>query len=80
MITAFREFITASAVPCQSHLNISKPRPKATNSPKRGQSLIGDNTESSEEAKAWAEADPAVKAGWLIVEIRPWLAPKEVWP
>ena len=29
------------------------------------------NTESAEEAKAWAEADPAVKAGWLIVEIHP---------
>jgi len=38
------------------------------------------NTESAEEAKAWAEADPAVKAGWLIVEIHPWLVAKEVWP
>jgi uncharacterized protein YciI len=38
------------------------------------------NTESAEDAKAWAEADPAVKAGWLIVEIHPWLVAKEVWP
>ncbi len=38
------------------------------------------NTESAEEAKAWAEADPAVKAGRLIVDIRPWLVAKEVWP
>jgi uncharacterized protein YciI/uncharacterized damage-inducible protein DinB len=38
------------------------------------------NTESAEEAKAWAEADPAVKAGRLTVEIRPWLVAKEVWP
>jgi uncharacterized protein len=38
------------------------------------------NTESAEEAKAWAEADPAVIAGRLIVEIRPWLVAKEVWP
>src|SRR5215831_20851538 len=29
------------------------------------------NTESAEEAKAWAEADPAVKAGRLKVEIHP---------
>jgi uncharacterized protein YciI/uncharacterized damage-inducible protein DinB len=38
------------------------------------------NTESAEEAKAWAEADPMVKAGWLTVEIHPWLVAKEVWP
>ncbi|MGE0128364.1 MAG: YciI family protein [Blastocatellales bacterium] len=38
------------------------------------------NTESAEEAKAWAEADPAVKAGRLKVEIHPWLVAKEVWP
>lgn len=38
------------------------------------------NTESAEEAKAWAETDPAVKAGRLAVEIRPWLVAKEVWP
>jgi uncharacterized protein len=37
------------------------------------------NTESIEEAKAWAEADPAVKAGRLIVELHPWLVAKEVW-
>jgi uncharacterized protein YciI len=38
------------------------------------------NTESAEEAKAWAEADPAVKAGRLTVEIHPWFVAKEVWP
>jgi uncharacterized protein YciI/uncharacterized damage-inducible protein DinB len=38
------------------------------------------NTESAEEAKAWAETDPAVRAGRLTVEIRPWLVAKEVWP
>ncbi len=38
------------------------------------------NTESAEEAKAWAEADPAVKAGRVTVEIHPWLVAKEVWP
>jgi uncharacterized protein YciI len=38
------------------------------------------NTESADEAKAWAEADPAVKAGRLTVEIHPWLVAKEVWP
>jgi uncharacterized protein YciI len=38
------------------------------------------NTESVDEAKAWAEADPAVKAGRLTVEIHPWLVAKEVWP
>lgn len=38
------------------------------------------NTESADEAKAWAEADPAVKAGRLTVEIHPWLVATEVWP
>jgi uncharacterized protein YciI len=38
------------------------------------------NTESSDEARAWAEADPAVKAGRLTVEIRPWFVATEVWP
>jgi len=38
------------------------------------------NTESMDEAKAWTEADPAVKAGRLTVEIHPWLVAKEVWP
>jgi uncharacterized protein YciI len=38
------------------------------------------NTESMEEAKAWSDADPAVKAGRLSVEIHPWLVAKEVWP
>lgn len=27
---------------------------------------------SAEEAKAWAEASPAVKAGYIIVEMHPW--------
>lgn len=36
--------------------------------------------ESAEEAKAWAESDPAVKAGRVTVEIHPWLVAKEVWP
>jgi uncharacterized protein YciI len=31
-----------------------------------------------DEAKALAEADPAVKAGRLVVELHPWLAPKGV--
>lgn len=34
------------------------------------------NTATMEEAKSLAEADPAVKAGRLIVEIRPWYAMK----
>ena len=38
------------------------------------------NTESAEEAKAWAESDSAVKAGRMAVEIHPWLVAKEVWP
>jgi uncharacterized protein YciI len=38
------------------------------------------NTESLEEARAWADADPAVKAGRLSVEIHPWLVATEVWP
>ncbi|MGH9768574.1 MAG: DinB family protein [Blastocatellia bacterium] len=38
------------------------------------------NTESAEEAKAWTESDPAVKAGRVTVEIHPWLVAKEVWP
>lgn len=35
---------------------------------------------SMEEAKAIAEADPAVKAGHLSVELHPWWVAKEVWP
>jgi uncharacterized protein YciI/uncharacterized damage-inducible protein DinB len=38
------------------------------------------NTESAEEAKAWAESDPYVKAGRLTAEIHPWFVAKEVWP
>jgi uncharacterized protein YciI len=37
-------------------------------------------TESREEATAWAAADPAVKAGRLVLEIHPWLVATEVWP
>jgi len=29
-----------------------------------------------EEAKALSEADPAVKAGRLVVDVHPWLIPK----
>jgi uncharacterized protein YciI len=35
---------------------------------------------SKEEAKAIADADPAVKAGQLSVELHPWWVAKEVWP
>jgi|SRR5262245_14032110 len=35
---------------------------------------------SVDEAKAIADADPMVKAGYLAVEIHPWLVAKEVWP
>jgi uncharacterized protein YciI len=51
--------------------------PFMTNVEMRGIFVL--NTESIEEAKAWAGADPAVKAGRLIVEIHPWLVAKEVW-
>lgn len=37
-------------------------------------------TDSIEEAKAWAENDPMVKAGHLVAEIHPWYVAKEVWP
>lgn len=37
-------------------------------------------TQSAEEAKAWADADPMVKAGRLTAEIHPWFVAKEVWP
>ena len=37
-------------------------------------------TESMEEAKAWAENDPMVKAGHLVAEIHPWYVAREVWP
>jgi uncharacterized protein YciI len=33
-----------------------------------------------EEARAIADADPAVKAGQLAVELHPWWVAKEVWP
>ncbi len=35
---------------------------------------------SLEEARAIADADPAVKAGHLAVELHPWFVAKEVWP
>ena len=35
---------------------------------------------SLEEAKAWAEADPAVKAGRLKVEMHPWMVMKGILP
>jgi uncharacterized protein YciI len=35
---------------------------------------------SLEEAKAWAEADPAVKAGRLKVEMHPWMVKKGILP
>lgn len=37
-------------------------------------------TASADEARAWAESDPAVRAGLLTVEIHPWFVAKEVWP
>jgi uncharacterized protein YciI/uncharacterized damage-inducible protein DinB len=44
----------------------------------RGIFVIAAN--SADEAKAVVEADPAVKAGHLAVEMRPWFVAKEVWP
>jgi uncharacterized protein YciI len=35
---------------------------------------------SLEEAKGWAEADPAVKAGRLKVEMHPWMVQKGILP
>jgi len=35
-------------------------------------------TGSLDEARAMAEADPAVKAGRLVVDLHPWLAPKGI--
>ena len=35
---------------------------------------------SQEEAKAIAESDPMVKAGYLAVELHPWWVAREVWP
>lgn len=35
---------------------------------------------SIEEARAWAEADPAVKAGRLKVEMHPWMVQKGILP
>lgn len=37
-------------------------------------------TDSLEEAKATADADPAVRAGHFVVELHPWFVAKEVWP
>ena len=36
-------------------------------------------TESMDEAKAWVNTDPMVKAGFMIAEIHPWFVAKEVW-
>lgn len=38
------------------------------------------DTESMDEARAWAEADPSVRAGHLVPEIHPWFVAREVWP
>jgi uncharacterized protein YciI len=35
---------------------------------------------SIEEARAWAEADPAVKAGRLKVEMHPWMVQRGILP
>jgi uncharacterized protein len=35
-------------------------------------------TATAEEARASAEADPAVKAGRLVVEVRPWMSVKGI--
>jgi len=37
-------------------------------------------TQSMEEAREWAQADPMVKSGLVVVELHPWLVAKEVWP
>ena len=37
-------------------------------------------TESMDEAKAWINTDPMVKAGRMATEIHPWFVAKEVWP
>ncbi|MDQ3009216.1 MAG: YciI family protein [Acidobacteriota bacterium] len=37
-------------------------------------------TESMDEAKAWANTDPMVKAGRMAAEIHPWFVAREVWP
>ncbi|MFN0084822.1 MAG: YciI family protein [Blastocatellia bacterium] len=44
----------------------------------RGIFVVAAN--SLEEARAIVDADPAVKAGQLSVEIHPWWVAKEVWP
>lgn len=44
------------------------------------QGLFVFDTESAQEARTWAESDPKVKAGYLIVEIHPWYVAREVWP
>lgn len=42
--------------------------------------LVVYKAASLEEAKAWADADPAVKAGRLKVEMHPWLVMKGILP
>ena len=37
-------------------------------------------TDSMEQARAWADADPLIKAGYMTAEIHPWFVAKEVWP
>ena len=42
--------------------------------------LLVYKASSIEEARAWAEADPAVKAGRLKVEMHPWMVKKGIPP
>ncbi len=51
--------------------------PFTDNGPLAGLFVIA--AKSMEEAKIFAEADPSVKAGRLLVELRPWWVAAEVW-